>query len=83
MNIDWQREYLKANSMSSPHYQRVIDYHDAFMKGTLTPEELIDQIKLKIEESEKQDPPLRCFTQLNWDLAKEVYYKACSLFLSS
>ena len=70
--ITWQRKFLSDNSNPSPHYQSIIDYHKAFMSGEITPEDLVESIKLKVEESEKQDPPLRCFTQLNWQLARQV-----------
>lgn len=74
LDIEWQRKFLKDNTMSNPHYHSILDYHEAFMSSEhVTPEELVDRIQKKIEESETYDPPLRCFTQLNWQLAKQVH----------
>ena len=74
LDIEWQRKFLEENTMKSPHYHSILDYHKAFMSSEYaTPEDLVDRIQKKIEESEMYDPPLRCFTQLNWKLAKQVY----------
>ena len=72
LDINWQLEFLEKNTMESLHFKSILDYHKLYRSGKECPEKVVQKIKCKIEDSEAHSPPMRCFTQLNWELAQKV-----------
>ena len=71
-DIKWQYHFLESNYNSNAHFNSILDYHKVYVSGEVTPEDVMDRVQQMVEDSEQQDPPLRCFTQLNWPIARLV-----------
>ena len=71
--IEWQYQFLVDNYICSPHFKSILDYHEVYLSKKMTPEDVVNMAEKKIIESEQHSPPLRCFTQLNMELARQVY----------
>ena len=71
-DYSFQKKYLEDNTKKNLYFKSIIEYHKEFLALTLTPLALVESIEEMEKKSNADSPPLRIFTQKDWDLCKKV-----------